>query len=139
MSDPSRPIIIRMNGWVFYENEDDFFNTENPFGKHVADIVMVNAYSNVEDYYSDFVDTVTSRAIQSIKAVVPNTKIIISLGTWEELPLWHKPKLNNLKNDFNNLNKYDLEGIAYFKYGAKDSEWYLPDNKDLWRIITKLK
>jgi len=139
-ADHGHPLMIRMNGWFFYDNDSDFFRAGNPFDQNSADIVMINAYSNVADYYPDFVDTVTSRATESILAIDPKTEFIISLGVWLEEPLWKLPSVNHLKHDLESLNDYDLLGIAYFKYGAKNSEWYLPDKKqgapEIWKTIS---
>lgn len=145
-ADPSHPIMIRMNGWFFYDevtssaydNEENFFRPGNPFDQKTADIVMVNAYSNVEDYYEDFVSTVTSRSKSAIGEIDPNTAIVIALGAWEEKPLWFKPSTNQLLQDIETVKKHrDLLGISFFKYGAKGSEWYLPeDAPDIWNVIS---
>lgn len=125
--DPSHPVMVRMNGWYFYDYENNFFRTGNPFARGVADIVMVNAYSNVEEYFSDFVLTVTDRAGKSIYSVDPKPTLIIALGVWEEKPLWVKPSVQQLENDLRQLKGKNILGVAYFKYGASSSEWYLPD------------
>ncbi len=137
-ADPTRPVIIRMNGWFFYDYESNFFRAGNPFTTDVADIVMINAYSNVEDYFDDFVFTVTQRAINSIGEIDSDIKLIISLGVWEEKPLWFRPTAAQIKNDYNSLKNFDILGVAYFKYGAKNSEWYLPDYKTIWDELQKL-
>lgn len=138
-ADPSKPIMIRMNGWFYYDTDKDFFKAGNPFQSGVADIVMINAYSNVSDYYPDFVSTVTKRSVKAIKGISPNTKIIIALGAWQERPLWYMPTEEHLKSEISYLRKQDILGIGYFKYGAKGSEWYLPDSAigapNLWEII----
>lgn len=139
--DQSRPVMIRQNGWFYYDYETDFFRQGNPFSKNVADIVMINAYSNVEDYFPDFVTTVATRSIAALRSLEPDTKIIVSLGVWEEKPLWVKPTADQLTRDLDQLNGLDLLGVAYFKYGASGSEWYLPDQKtgapELLSIISK--
>lgn len=136
-TDPNHPILIRMNGWFFYDNDDNFFRAGNPFGKGVADIVIVNAYSNVEDYYDDFVGTVTNRAMTSIRDIAPNTSFIIALGGWEELPLWRKPSIEHFDHDFNEARKRDPVAIAVFKFGAKGSEWWMPkSNPELWKWLS---
>jgi hypothetical protein len=139
-TDPEHPVMIRMNGWFFYDNEKDFFGYGNPFGNGVADIVMVNAYSNVSDYYPDFVKTVMGRASTAIWNIDPKIKIVGSLGVWKEPPIWFEPSIEHLKNDYENLrNTQGIYAIAYFKYGAKNSEWYLPDNSpSLWGAIQEL-
>lgn len=136
-ADPTHPVMIRMNGWFFFDNDDNFFRNGNPFGEGVADIVMVNAYSNVSDYYNEFVPTVISRAKSSINEIDPQAKIIIALGVWEEKPLWYKPKPENVKQEIADIAKHrDLLGTAYFKYGAFGSEWYLPESApDIWNVI----
>lgn len=134
--DPVHPVMIRMNGWFFYDYNSDFFKTGNPYGTNIADIVMINSYSNVEDYYSDFVSTTVSRAISSITAINSNTQFIVSLGVWEEPPLWYLPSVSQLETDLGQLAKFDVLGVAYFKYGATGSEWYLPQSATaIWNRI----
>lgn len=143
-ADPTHPIMIRMNGWFFYDYESDFFRVGNPFDKNVADIVMINAYSNVDDYYDDFVTTVTERSRDSIKKIDHDTKIVIALGAWEEQPLWDLPSEDEFQNDIDStLDEPGVSGIAFFKYGAKGSEWYMPDAKigapNLLKIISSVQ
>jgi hypothetical protein len=138
-ADPTRPIIVRMNGWFFYDNETNFFREGNAFGSDVADIVMINAYSNVDEYFPNFVEVVSTRARNAIKAFNPNAKIIISLGAWQEPPIWVKPTLSQFNNDFIQAKKTkDLLGIAVFKYGAEQSdEWWIPrDAPELWSVMS---
>jgi hypothetical protein len=137
--DSNHPVMIRMNGWFFYDYEDDFFREGNPFDKDMADIVMVNAYSNVEDYFDDFVTRVTDLSIDSIRKLDPDTRIIIALGAWEEPPLWYKPGTKELRREIDFVKKNEeVMGIAFFKYGAKDSEWYLPEKSpELLETIAK--
>jgi len=137
-ADPKHPILIRMNGWFFYDYDSNFFRAGNAFGPGVADIVMINAYSNVEDYFPDMVGTIASRAKKSIRAINPSAKIFISLGAWKESPMWFKPSIAHLRNDRQQvLDTGDIAGIAIFKYGASGSEWYMPkDVPDLWQEIS---
>ncbi len=142
--DSSHQVMIRMNGWYFYDNADNFFRLGNSFGKNVADIVMINAYSNVDEYFPDFVSTVLSRAARSIYAIDPKVKIIPSLGVWSEPPVWFKPTIEHLTNDYNQAQKAEnLVGIAFFKYGASaGNDWLLPDpvrgSPVLWQTISEL-
>lgn len=139
--DPSRPVMIRMNGWFFYDFKSDFFRSGNPFAKDVADIVMVNAYSNVDEYFGDFVATVMNRAISSINQIDPDTRFIVALGVWNEPPLWRLPSIGQFQSDITQLNRVETPiGISFFKYGAAGSEWYLPQNANsLWEEIKKVK
>lgn len=136
-ADPNHPIMIRMNGWFFYDNADNFFRPGNPFGKGIADIVMVNAYSNVKDYYNDFVKTVMSRAISSLKSIDPDVQFIVSIGAWSEPPLWALPTVEHLDNDLAQINSIAVPvKISYFKYGARGSKWYLPTSApEIWNYI----
>lgn len=137
-ADPNRPVMIRQNGWFYYDDDKNFFKRGNPYTSNVADIVMINAYSNVEEYFPDFVSTVMNRSQKAILEVDPKVKFIVSLGVWNEPPLWKKPTTQQLQNDLNQYKKLNnVMGIAYFKYGANGSEWYMPkDSKDLLPQIT---
>lgn len=136
-ADPDHPAMIRMNGWYFYDYDSDFFRAGNPFGKDSADIVMVNAYSNVDEYFQDFVATVSERARRSILSLDPDTEFIIALGAWEEPPLWKKPPLSQLQNDLESARKESPLAIAFFKYGAKGADWWLPESfPELWKKLT---
>lgn len=139
-ADPNHPVMIRMNGWFFYDSDTDFFRSGNPFAKDITDIVMINAYSNVDDYYEDFVPTVGNRAKSAIYKIDPKVKLIIALGVWNEPPLWKLPSLNQFETDLEGLKNLDgIKGVAFFKYGAKGSEWYLPeDAASLWEKIKSL-
>lgn len=142
-TDNNHPIMIRMNGWYFYDYEDNFFREGNSFGKDVADIVMVNAYSNVDEYFPDFVSTVVDRSSKAIFEVNKDVEIFVALGAWEEKPLWVKPSKGNFNQEIETVKSLDnISGIAFFKYGVDKSEWYLPDidngAADLWEIITAL-
>lgn len=142
--DPSHPILIRMNGWYFYDNTGNFFGPGNSFGKDVADIVMINAYSNVDGYFDDFVSTVLMRATRSMYAIDPDVRMIPALGVWSEPTTWIKPTREHLINDYNQaLKAENLEGIAFFKYGASEGkDWFLPDatrgDPMLWQMIREL-
>ena len=136
-ADPTRPTMIRMNGWYFYDYDSNFFRAGNAFGPNIADIVMVNAYSNVGEYFPDFVSTVSTRAYSAVRAMTPNAKIIVALGAWQEPPLWVTPSLENFKNDIAQAQKTNnLLGMAVFKYGAEESEWWMPrDALTLWNSL----
>lgn len=140
--DPAHPVMIRMNGWYFYDYADNFFRPGNSFGENVADIVMVNAYSNVDEYFTDFVSTVLMRAARSIYAIDKKVTLIPALGVWDEPPVWTRPTVAQLINDYNQALKTEgLVGVAFFKYGAKEGGgWYLPSSTQgdasLWQTIS---
>ena len=139
-ADTHHPLMIRMNGWYFYDYESNFFRPGNPFGPNVADIVMINAYSNVDEYFSDFVSTVMSRATKDILSISPKTQFIVSLGAWEEPPLWKFPSIAEFSNDLNSAIKTkNLIGVGIFKYGAVGQEWFLPEHGSIWNFISNLK
>ena len=135
--DSEHPVMIRMNGWYFYDFDRDFFRRGNPFSEGVADVVMVNAYTNVDEYFDDFVTTVATRAISSIRLADPDAQFIFAVGVWREPPLWRLPTSEHLKHDIHSLERLSTPVvIGYFKYGAPASEWYLPeDAPELWKII----
>ena len=143
-ADPKHAVMVRMNGWYFYDNEDDFFRKGNPYGDKVADIVMVNAYSNVDEYFTDFVTTVVSRSRFAVQQINPKAQVIVALGVWNEPPLWHTPTQAELDQDVAQVKAFDaILGTAYFKYGAKGSEWYLPENSAngaarIWQQLGRL-
>ena len=138
--DDEHPLMIRMNGWYFYDYDEDFFRGGNPFGSDVADIVMLNAYSNVDDYYDDFVQTVVSRARTHVEKFTYDVELIISLGGWEEPPLWYKPSIEHFMHDYEAAILYaEPVAIAIFKYGALGEDWWMPDNnKELWDLLVDL-
>jgi hypothetical protein len=141
--DAGHPVMIRMNGWYFYDHAEDFFRPGNAFTAEAADIVMVNAYANVDEYIEDFVSTVLIRASRAIHAMDPDVLLVPALGVWEEPPIWFEPTSAQLVNDFNQALKAEsLLGIAFFKYGAKGSEWYLPSptgsSPATWNTIREL-
>lgn len=140
-ADPNHPVMIRMNGWFFYDSATDFFKPGNPFGADTADIVMINAYSNVDDYYPDFVRTVLRRAQTTITQIDPSVTYIAALGTWNEPPLWTLHTPEHLVHDiYAAENGKQKATLAFFKFGAKGSEWYLPtDAPLLWKVITDTK
>jgi hypothetical protein len=137
-ADPTRPILARMNGWYFYDYDSNFFQEGNAFGPGVADIVMINAYSNVEEYFDDMVETVAKRAEKAVRGVNPNAKIIIALGAWKEAPMWYLPTVAHFTQDVSAAKTIgNLLGVAIFKYGAEGSEWWMP--KDAGALWNELK
>jgi len=136
-ADYNRPVIIRMNGWFFYDFDSNYFREGNPYAKDVTDIIMINAYSNVDEYFSDFVDSVYDRSEKAIHNIDPGVGLIYALGVWEEPPLWKLPSEEQLSNDINSLSGKNILGTGFFKYGAQGSEYYLPEKMDIWNLINE--
>lgn len=130
-----------MNGWFFYENKDNPFIRGNPFDTQVTDVVMVNAYSNVDEYFPDFVEETLSIAKKKLKEKDNKVKIFAALGAWSEPPLWKKPSIEHLGHDVDAIRKVgEVESYGFFKYGARGSEWYMPESApEVWTFISKLQ
>ena len=140
--DSNHPIIIRMNGFWFYENESNFFQSGNAFGNDVADIVMVNTYSNIlHPYDSEFVTDILNKAFHSIPQVDGSVKILPSIAAWKEPPLFDMPTIEHLQQDYNQAISFPgIYGMSYFKYGApKGNDWYIRDagrgNPTIWKKL----
>lgn len=143
-NDPKHPVMIRMNGWFFYDFQDNFFRAGNPFGKNTADIVMINTYSNVEGRDPKFVETVWGRAVKAILNTDPNIKFVSALAVWKSPTIFvNLPTPEILKQEIQtSLQIPHLLGISFFKYGASQAEWFLPSSKKgatlLWDTIMQL-
>lgn len=144
-NDPTHPVMIRMNGWFFFDFEDNFFRSGNPFGTGVADLVMINTYSNVDTRDPLFVSTVWDRAYKSIKKVDPSVKFIAALAAWKGTTIFvQMPTPSILQSETNTVLKIpDMVGVSFFKYGSSTGNgWLLPDarrgSSTLWQTISNL-
>lgn len=138
-ADPAHSRLIRMSGYVFYENTQFFFEQKNPFAKDLAEYVMINAYSNTPEYDPSLITEIVSKSASAISSIDPQVQVVYSLGVWHEPPMWTKPPAENVQNDIRQLNSFP--DIAYYRYGAQaGSEWYFPDpnrgDPQLWELIS---
>lgn len=142
--DPNRPIIIRMHYW---DNEDGDFTWENPFGAGITNIVMLNLYSN---YSEDRVHPVLPRMVEEsgqvlvdkVRNVDPKVRVWISLAAFQELPLFVRPRPEDLVRDIAATRRLSgIENIGFFglgpeRYPQEGPGWYLlRDGKDLLEVI----
>lgn len=139
--DPTKPIVIRLR----YDDIPIFFKT-NAFADNIADIVMINIYSNyTEDGTTRAMPKMMEDAqaiVDSIKNIDSDIKIWIAVGTFKEQPLFIKPKSEWLSEDINIVKKIpDVTGLVFFgwgpeRYPTQGQGWYLPrDGADLLTTI----
>ncbi len=143
--DPTRPIIVRMHYW---DKIDGDFTTANPFTSGIADIVILNLYSNYsEDQKTPLIKNMIRDfgkvLVGKIRAVDPKVKIWISLAAFRELPLFIKPTAENLTRDLTEALKINgISGISFFGWGPErypdePPGWYLPrDGTDLVQVFS---
>ena len=129
--DGTRPILIRMHYW---DDADGDFSWKNPFGPGIADIVMLNLYSN---YSSDGIQALLpnmvrdsgQRLVNKILAVDHSVRVWISLAAFRDKPHFLKPTMADIRRDV--LQAASLEGIdsiGFFGWGSPQNGagWYLP-------------
>lgn len=141
--DPDKPVLIRMNHQAF---EKQFGYIKDNFDKNLADIVMLNLYSN---YLSDgrvqwqtVIKDIAQEDIDSLKAIDPDIKIWISVAAFEEKGLFEKPSSRNLLNDIDEVFKLDaVDALGFFEWGPSmdyksGKIWHLPvSGNDLWKVM----
>lgn len=142
--DPDKPILIRMAPWGLNEVP---FGASNPFGKGIADIVMLNIYSNYapgkQVLSPNIIQENGSEYIKEIKSVDADVKIWVSIGAFEEPGIFKRPTVYALARDIENtLELSHITGIGFYLWGPVflgDGEtWYLPETgADLWSVIQR--
>jgi hypothetical protein len=142
--DPDKPILIRMNHQSF---EKRFGYIEHNFAPDIAEIVMLNLYSNYMEngrvVWSDAIKLVGQEDIDALKNTDPSTKVWIALAAFEDKGLFDRPTPENLLDDIEETYKLrDNSGVGFFCWGPTfpDSKsgrvWYLPESgPDLWKVI----
>ncbi len=132
--DPKRKILIRMHDWDYEELN---FDLKDRYEKGLADIFMLNMYSNWigEGENAELIKD-TEKYIQKIKAIDPDVEIWVAIASFEEMPYFKKPESKKLEEEIEYLmNIKDIKGIGFYGFGSKE-RWYLPrDGKDLWETI----
>jgi len=138
--DPTRPIFIRMHPW---DTNLPSFDDTNPFAKNIADIVMLNIYSNFIHEGSsnpELIENSGQYYVDEIKNRDPNVKIWLALASFEELPSFKKPSTEEIGNDIAVSKSLEgVEGIGFYlwsttsKYGEEGNLSEI--HPDLWNAI----
>ena len=133
--DGKRPILVRMRYW---DDEDGDFNWRNPFGPGIADIVMLNLYSNYSldgerVLLPNMVGDSAQQLMNKILAVDGGVRIWISLATFADPPSFLKPAVTDVRRDTLSASALpEVESIGFFGWGSPSRAWYLPrDGADL--------
>ena len=130
--DKKRPILIRMR--YRDEADGDFFSTQNPFGPGIADIVMLNLYSNysvkgVRALLPNMVRDSAQKLVSKILAVDNRVRVWISLAAFRDMPHFLLPSIADIKRDVASAAVVNgVESIGFFGWGSPDNRagWYLP-------------
>lgn len=140
--DPAKPILIRTYSWDF--NEPPFGN-HRPFEAGIAEIVMLNLYSNYLEnnniQWPTVIQDAGAESVRIIKEKDPNAKVWLSIAAFEDEELFSKPTVASLTRDINETLKIpNIDGIGFFEWGPADigrgKVWYLPQTgADLWKVI----
>lgn len=136
---PGKPIMLRMHYWDEYDGTD--FDERNPFGKGIADIVMLNLYSNYSDNRKtpalpNMIEDDGQKLVDKILGVDPDAEVWIALGTFQEFPLFIAPSTSDLKRDIEA--SLELEGITNIGFFGWGPERY-PNEKPSYTLQQGLK
>ena len=119
---PGEPIMIRMHYWDEYDGD---FTEESPFEEGIADIVMLNLYSNfTHDRTNVYLETMVENdgqvLIDKVLAVDPDVEIWIALGAFQEFPHFLKPTAEDLERDIKAALKLkNVSNIGFFGWGPE--------------------
>jgi len=138
--DNVKPIIMRMHYW---DEEVGSFDQRNPFEEDIANIVMLNLYSNYtingETVWSpNLVEDSGQPLVNKIMSVDSNAEIWLALAAFEENSFL-EPTTKDLKRDIEAaIQITNITNISFFAWG-KDSkyDWYLP--KDGVNLLNTIK
>lgn len=137
--DNSHPLLMRMHYWDEYDGD---FGLDNPFDKNLADIVILNLYSNYSEdgaitLLPDMLKDSGQILINKIKSIDPEVNIWLSLAAFEDLPIFPKQTPGQLNKDITLSQKLSpLESLGFFGWGERDGEWYMPrDGQNLLEVI----
>jgi len=138
--DQNRPIVIRMHYWDEYDGD---FGEKNPFAKDLADIVMLNLYSNYSadgtmPLLPEMIADSAQKLTDKILAVDPNIKIWLSLAAFADPPMFLKPTEKDLNRDLAVAVKIKkIDSLGFFGWGDREYPWSLPrDGENLSATIT---
>jgi hypothetical protein len=141
--DSSRPILVRTFEW---DLDEPPFGLHRPFEAGIAEIVMLNLYSNYLEkgrlQWPSVIEDVGEQCVKAVRTIDPNAKIWISISAFEQTGLFQKPTVTSLTRDIETtLGISNIDGIAFFAWGPTYAEpgnqpWYLPERgSDLWEAI----
>jgi len=139
--DPDKPILIRTYEW---ESDEPPFGNHRPFEAGIAEIVMLNFYSNYLEHnklqWPDVIEDVGSGCAKAIKEKDPHVKIWISVAAFEDKPSFQRPTVTSLTRDIREALKIsNVDGIGFFEWGPPIDDkhgWHLPETgPDLWEVI----
>ena len=142
--DASRPILMRMHYW---DNDDGDFTSLNPFVSGIADVVMLNLYSNWTNRGNspDLPNVIEDSAqilVNKIRAIDEDVEVWLALSAFRETPHFLMQTADNLRRDIEAALKVrEVSNISFFGWGSKQNvnkelEWYLPrDNAALIEVI----
>ena len=129
--DSTHPILVRMHYW---DEEDGDFSDKNPFGAGIADIVMLNLYSNysvdgTKVLLPNMVRDSGQKLVDKILAVDSSVRIWISLAAFRDMPYFLKPSISDIKRDAAAAAAIsEVESIGFFGWGSPENGagWYIP-------------
>ncbi len=130
-ADETHPILIRMHYW---DDGDGDFTEKNPFGPDIADIVMLNLYSNysvdgIKALLPNMVRDSGQQLVDKILAVDGSVRIWISLAAFRDTPSFVKPDISDIKRDaLSAAAIHGVESVGFFGWGSPENGagWYLP-------------
>ncbi len=138
-ADAKHPIIMRMHYWDEYDGD---FGYDNPFTQGLADIVMLNLYSNYSSNgktvdLPNMVFDASQKLINKIKEVDPQVDIWLALSAFQAKPHFVAVGASQLESEIKFASTLrEVEAIGFFGWGDKNKNWYLPqDGKELIQAI----
>lgn len=146
-TDPKHHVLLRMHYWDPSPNP---FGPGNWFAKGIADIVMLNLYSNfAEDKKTpnlpNMIQEEGQRHVDDVLRIDPDAKIWIALAAFEGETgggYFLRPNVKDLRRDIRAVKKLSgVAGIGLLEWGPNlytKPYWYLPrSGRDLWRVIQR--
>ncbi len=142
--DATHPILMRMHYWDRFDGD---FTAANPFAAGIADIVMLNLYSNwtrdgMKPETPNMLFLSGQSLVDTVKAVDPHARVWIALAAFREQPYFLKPSAADLQRDIDaTLSIKGIENISFFGFGPErypneGSGWDLTrDGKDLLEVM----
>lgn len=145
--DPAKPVLIRMHYWDEYDGD---FTRDNPFEAGIADIVMLNLYSNYSHGGAvratpDMISQSTVSLLRKIQDRDPDSEVWVSIAAFREDPHFLEPKPETFARELSYVRSLSaVSGIAFFGWGPErypeaGHGWYLPrDGRDILRTIERV-